>query len=148
MLDDVLLYSLSSDEALGSEINSQLFRLEQQAKAEGSGAKDIELAIAHTRVILEYKPQIDRLTRDILKLPTLDAIRSLESAYSLKYQSAVRLAGLFRLLAVCLFIGALGGFVYLMLRQQLRASQRTSGILSSITDAFVALESAVAGHFR
>ena len=60
-----LLYSLSSDEDLVPQIKTQIAQLEAQKSSQG-----IQLALAHTRMILEYKPQVDALTRDILKLPT------------------------------------------------------------------------------
>lgn len=133
LLDNVLLYSLSSDEDLVSQIKTQIAQLKSK-KSQG-----IQLALAHTKMILEYKPQVDALTRDILKLPTAQAISTLEAAYTNQYDGATQTADLFRLLSFgCLLVLVSGG-AYLVVQQQRRSSQRVSGILSSLTDAFVAL---------
>lgn len=134
LLDNVLLYSLSSDEDLVSQIKSQLAQLEAK-----KSSQSIQLAVAHTRMILEYKPQVDTITRDILKLPTAQAISTLESAYTSQYVGATQTADLFRLLSFgCLLVLVSGG-AYWVIQQQRRSNERVSGILSSLTDAFVAL---------
>ncbi len=135
MLDNVLLYSLSSDEALVPQIQQQLAQLETQTQV----SKDIKLAVAHTRIILDYKSQVDRLTRDILKLPTGEAIDTLKTAYIQQYQAATQTADIFRFLSFgCLLVFVSGG-AFLITQQQRRSNQRVSGILTSLTDAFVAL---------
>lgn len=134
LLDNVLLYSLSSDEDLVPQIEAQITQLEGKKSSQG-----IQLAIAHTRMILEYKPQVDALTRDILKLPTAQAISTLEAAYTNQYDAATQTADLFRLLSFgCLLVLVSGG-AYWVVQEQRRSNERVSGILSSLTDAFVAL---------
>lgn len=134
LLDNVLLYSLSSDEDLVSQIKAQIAQLEAK-----KSSQSIQLAIAHTRLILEYKPQVDAITRDILKLPTAQAINQLETAYTSQYDAATQTADLFRLLSFGCLLVLVGGGAYWVIQQQRRSNERVSGILSSLTDAFVAL---------
>ena len=66
LLDNVLIYSLASDEELVPTINAQIGQLEQQLQANPSPSNTgIKLAIDHTRVILENKSEVDQLTKDI-----------------------------------------------------------------------------------
>ncbi|WP_299493023.1 DAHL domain-containing protein [Acaryochloris sp. IP29b_bin.137] len=134
LLDNVLLYSLSSDEDLVPQIKSQIAELEARKSSQG-----IQLAIAHTRMILAYKPQVDAITRDILKLPTAKAISTLETAYTHQYDAATQTADLFRLLSFGCLLVLISGGAYWVIQQQRRSNERVSGILSSLTDAFVAL---------
>jgi len=138
MLDNVLLYSLSDDEELVPQIKQQMAQLETQSK-QNQASKSIKLAIAHTSMILEYKPQVDALTRNILKLPTVEAIGALETTYTKHYNAATQTADVFRLLSFGCLLVFVGGGAYLIIQQQRRSNQRVSGILSSLTDAFVAL---------
>ncbi len=147
MLDNVLLYSLSMDEALVPQIKHQMSQLEQQSTALADQASDrILLAVAHTRIILEYKPEVDRLTRSILELPTAEAIGGLERTYTKHYHAAVQTAEIYRLLSISYLLVIVGGIAYLVIKRQRRlikeqqqSQQRLSGILSSLTDAFIAL---------
>lgn len=140
MLDNVLLYSLSSDEELVLQIKTQIAQLEgQSSQSANKASKNIQLAVAHTKIILEYKPQVDALTRQILKLPTNKAIGSLETTYTQQYNAATRTADVFRFLSFGYLLVLVSGGAYLIIQQQRRSNQRVSGILSSLSDAFVAL---------
>ncbi len=145
MLDNVLLYSLSADEALVPQINQQMAQLEalSQTEADKNG---LLLAIAHTRIILEYKPKVDQLTQTILQQPSTKVINQLDTLYVEQYQGAIQTAGIFRLISFGCLLIILGGTAYLviqrqgtLIQQQQQSQQRTSGILSSLTDAFITL---------
>lgn len=145
MLDNVLLYSLSANEALVPQINQQMTQLEALSQTEAN--KDgLLLAIAHTRIILEYKPKVDQLTQAILQQPATEAINQLETLYTKQHQSASQTANAFRLISFGCLLVILGGTAYLVIRrqwaliqEQQQSQQRISGILSSITDAFITL---------
>lgn len=147
MLDNVLLYSLSTDEELVPQIKNQISQLEELRSSNPDQASNrILLAIAHTRIILEYKPEVDRLTRSILDLPTAKAIGGLERTYTKNYHAAVQTAEIYRLLSIGYLLVIAGGIAYLvikrqrcLIKEQQQSQQRLSGILSSLTDAFIAL---------
>ncbi|KAI9132592.1 DAHL domain-containing protein [Acaryochloris sp. CCMEE 5410] len=145
MLDNVLLYSLSANEALVPQINQQMTQLEAMSQTEAN-KEGLLLAIAHTRIILEYKPRVDQLTQTILQQPTSEAINQLEALYTKQHQSASQTANIFRLISFGCLLIILGGTAYLVIRrqwaliqEQQQSQQRISGILSSITDAFITL---------
>jgi PAS domain S-box-containing protein len=135
LLGNVLLYSVSSDKDLVATIKTQIAQLKQPSAAN----RGIGLAIAHTRIILDNKPQVEQLTQNILKLPTAESIRRLQTTYEQHYQKAIQAASLYRLLAYgwLLILVSLGA--YLVITQLRQSNQRTINILESITDAFVAL---------
>lgn len=147
MLDNVLLYSLSTDKVLVPQIENQMSQLEELSTAKPDQTSDrILLAVAHTRIILKYKLEVDRLTRRILELPTAKAIGRLERTYTKHYQDAVQRAEIYRLLSFGYLLAIAGGMAYLvikrqqrLIREQQRSQQRLSGILKSLTDAFIAL---------
>ncbi|WP_299490884.1 DAHL domain-containing protein [Acaryochloris sp. IP29b_bin.137] len=146
MLDNVLLYSLSMDEALVPQIEHQINRLARSPDNPDQASNRIQLAVAHTRIILDYKPEVDKLTRSILNLPTAQAIGSLEQTYTKHYHAAVKTAEIYRLLSIGLLLVMVSGIAYLviirqqcLIKEQQQSRQRLSGILSSLTDAFIAL---------
>jgi PAS domain S-box-containing protein len=136
ILDNILLYSLSSTEELKQKINTQIAQI---AQAPAKGRTLVDLAIAHAKIILDNKPKVDRLTKDILKLPTAERISQLDSTYSKLYQQALDTSSLFRLLAYGWLLILLAGLAYSIVQNLQRANRRTVNILESIADAFVAL---------
>ena len=139
LLDDVLRYSVSSDRELIPNINTQIAQVEKQLQPTGSEGP--KLALGHIRIIVDNKPQVDRLTQEILKLPTAESISRLESVYEHHYQTAIQVANLYRLLAcswLLLMLGIVAYFVITKVKLQ-QSEQRTVRILESITDAFVSL---------
>ncbi len=141
VLDDALLYSLSSNESLTPKIKAGLQRIDQRIDNKSTNASDLKLVLNHVRVILENKPKIDRLTTELLNASTTESLANLDSNYQKQHQSARRTASNFQILAIGWLICMLGAgtIAYFVDRQQKLATRRTAGILSSITDAFFAL---------
>ena len=137
LLDDVLRYSVSSDRELIPNINAQIAQVEKQLQPAGS--KGAELALVHTRIIIDNKPQVDRLTQEILKLPTAEGISRLEAVYEQHYQTAIQTANLYRLLAYGWLLIILGTVAYFVITELRQSEQKTVRILETITDAFIAL---------
>ncbi len=136
LLDNVLRYSVSSDREMIPNINAQMAQVEKQLQpAGGKGA----LALVHTRIIVDNKPQVDQLTQEILKLPTAEGISRLEAVYEQHYQTAIQTANLYRLLAYGWLLAILGTVAYFVITKLRQSEQRTGRILESITDAFIAL---------
>lgn len=139
VLDDTLLYSLSSDESLTARIEAGVKSIERQVDLNAANAKDLKLALRHVRVILEQKPQMDALTSQLLDAEAVEKLATLETNYQRQYQVALQTASAYQVLTFAWLMCILGTIAYLVVRQQRRASERTTGILRSITDAFVAL---------
>ncbi|NET39066.1 MAG: PAS domain-containing protein, partial [Cyanothece sp. SIO1E1] len=140
LLDQVLLYSLSSDDELIATINAQVTAIENQWQTgQTAASSDVELAIAHTRIILEHKPEVDQLTQNILKVPTLEGINRLETTYDQQHQAAIQTASFYRLLTYGWLLILLAGIAYGVIAQLRKSNKRTVNILESITDSFVAL---------
>ncbi len=141
VLDDALLYSLASNESLTPKIKAGLQGIEQRIDKQSSNASDLMLVLNHVRVILDNKPQMDRLTGELLNASTTGSLTNLEDDYQAQHQSARRAASNFQILAIGWLICMLGAgtVAYFVDRQQKLSTQRTAGILSSITDAFFAL---------
>ena len=141
LLHSILAYSYSSEEDLVPTINAQIAQMEQGLQdGHFPDSQGVKLAIAHARVILENKSDIDFITNDILKLATVENIANLESAYENQYQAASNTASFYRLLAYGWLLALLGWIAYGVITQLRKSNQRTINILESITDAFVAVD--------
>jgi PAS domain S-box-containing protein len=136
MLDNLLLYALSSNEDLAPTIQSQLTQLNQQF---GQKQPAIKLALSHAEIVLARKPEVDLLAKTILAPSMRDGLRKLSTIYSQAYRGAQDTANLFRQLAYgwLMILGA--GLAYWIIRNQQSARRRTVNILESIKDDFVAL---------
>jgi PAS domain S-box-containing protein len=137
VLDNVLLYTLSTDNSLLPNIRNGMKQLAQQQDPQRSL---IHLAISHAEIILETKPDVEQLTQKILTLPIAEQLHHLNSTYSQLYREAQDSASLFRQLAYAWLLVMGAGLAYWIVQKQLEAKQLTSQILESIQDAFVAVD--------
>lgn len=133
MLHDVLLYALSTENTLTPQIKDEIAQLKT--------ITDVKAATAHTKIILETKPDLDRLTRSIIEHPSSGAIQKLATSYETAFNAAQNQASLFRQLANAWLMILGGSVAYLIIQNQKRAKYRTTNILESIKDAFIALDS-------
>lgn len=160
LVDNVLLYSLSSDENLVPQIQNQIDYIQQRLLESqpdtGAGRglaidqltqdgqlnirQGIELVLAHTGVILEHKPQVDQLVQKILTLPIADGIEQVRATHEQHYQSAINTANIYRLLTFGWLLVILGGLTYVIVAKLRDSDQRNITVLESITDAFIALD--------
>ncbi len=142
LLDQILLYTISSDESLVPEIEEKIktIKFELPNKAPVS-REPIELAVAHAQIILENKPQVDQLTQSILALPSTQSLRQLSEDYEIAYQAAVREAIRYRFFTYSWLLLVLGSGVLLFVHQLRTSKRQVSNLLESITDAFVGLDS-------
>jgi PAS domain S-box-containing protein len=136
MLDNLLLYALSSNEDLAPKIQSQLTQLNQQF---GQKQPAIKLALSHAGIVLERKPEVDRLTKTILTPSMGDGLRKLATTYSQAYRGAQDTASLFRQLAYAWLMVLGAGLAYWIIRNQQSARRRTINLLESIKDDFIAV---------
>ncbi len=140
LLDEILLYTLSADEALVPQINRQIDSVQDLIDQDSSSQlSDAGVALAHAKIILENKPQVDQLTQTLLDLPTTTEIRKLAQIYEEEYQAATGQARLFQLGALVWFILLLssGAYGFLLMMQRRKSEQQASALFESITDSFV-----------
>lgn len=135
MLDNILLYTVAADADLVPVIQNQLAQSQPLPNP-----PLVKLALAHTKIILDGKPKIAQLTKEILALPASANIRKLDTAYSQSYQNALNRSSIFRQLAygLLLVIGSIAA--YWTIQNIRRSSRRTVSILESITDAFISVD--------
>jgi PAS domain S-box-containing protein len=135
MLNNLLVYTLSSDGEIIPKIKAQIAQLNGQQQSQPL----VRLGLAHAQIVLDRKPQVDRLTQEILKQPVAAGISNLETSYNQLYQEALGTANLFRQLAYGWLIILGTGLAYSIVQNVQRTSRRRVNLLESITEAFVAL---------
>ena len=141
LLQNILLYNLSTDEEIALEIESILENLENLKSRTNINRNDpsIELIIRHTRIILDNQPEVDRLTKSLLKLPTSQRTEELGRIYNDRYEKAIRSANIYRLNAYFVSLILLLWVAYSIVDKLAQANHRTTNILESIKDAFMGL---------
>jgi PAS domain S-box-containing protein len=120
LLRDVLVYHLTASEELGPRIKDEitiLLRNRGRYSKKVRGA-DLDIVIAHARTILELKPEIDGLTRELSSLPTARHAEEINKSYERQYETVLGTSNIYRLYLYVFSIALLGyiGFVILKLR--------------------------------
>ncbi|MEM1251654.1 MAG: DAHL domain-containing protein [Cyanobacteria bacterium P01_H01_bin.21] len=141
--DQVLRYTLSSDEALVDDIQTTVARLQTLSADQGiSDRNDIDSILEHTEVILTSRPKIDQLIQSLLALPTTQQSQTLFQTYEDAYRRANTSARLFQLAAAVWGAGIIASGAYLVsLKKQSRQVEKiTSFLADSIEDAFVEVD--------
>ena len=136
LINDILQYSLTADAGLLPGVRNKINQLRSSSSAL------TQAFVAHAQVIAETKPDVERLTQDILKMTLPKTLHHLDSLYRKQFQRAQLRAGFFRQLAYgwLLLVGI--GLASWIIQKQFEAKQRTLEILESIQDAFIALNQA------
>ena len=138
--DQVVRYTLFSDEALVSDIQSTGVRLQTLSEDQGiSDRNDIDSILEHTEVILTSRPKIDQLIQSLSALPTTQQSQTLLQTYEDAYRRANTSASLFQLAAAVWGAGMIASGAYLIsLKKQSRQVEKITSVLAdSIEDAFV-----------
>ncbi|NET31993.1 MAG: PAS domain-containing protein [Cyanothece sp. SIO1E1] len=138
LLQDILLYNLTADEALAPQITTQLAQFEEQYDDLENGAL-MALAVTHMKSVLNHKPQVDALTQQLLQLSTRFRFEQLEAIYENQYQRAIAAASFYRFCAYLNSLMLLGWLAYLAINNLTQANRKNANILQSITDAFIAI---------
>ena len=134
LLQDVLLFNLSTDQELTPRLEDDIERLRRQV---GTTPADLSNPIAHAEIILENRPETDRLIESILTLPTRQQGEVLAETYDLAYQRAIRSANLYRLglyVLSTLLVMAIAASIITKLRASARALQQSETRLRNIFD--------------
>ena len=114
LLRDVLIYNLSSSEALAPKIKAHIEHLlaSREQYSTGVGDDNFNIAIAHAQTILKNKPQVDALTKELTVQQSLKRAEELYNTYSQYYQAALNNANTYRLYLYLLSIVLLGYIAY------------------------------------
>jgi PAS domain S-box-containing protein len=134
LLQDVLLFNLSTDKELTPRLEDDIERLRRQV---GTTPVDLSNPIAHAEIILENRPETDRLIEAILTLPTRQQGEVLAETYDLAYQRAIRSANLYRLglyVLSTVLVMAIAASIITKLRAYARALQQSETRLRNIFD--------------
>jgi PAS domain S-box-containing protein len=128
LLQDVLLFNLSPNDAtLAPKINREI-EVILVAASQGNRSITLNNAIAHARIILKSRPQVDALVRNLMTQPTIEHSEALSKAYEHTYQRAINESHLYRLwFYVLSMVGAIAiaAFIILKLRASAIALRRS-----------------------
>ncbi|MFW9264764.1 DAHL domain-containing protein, partial [Nostoc sp. CALU 546] len=126
LIYDILLYNLTDNESLKPQINTQIEKLSQLKQQYKISEKQfsINLVISHTEIILDYKPQLDEITNQILNIPTDQNAITLETTYNNAYQKAIKTVNMYRLFIYCWSLILLGGISYLIIKKFSEANHK------------------------
>jgi PAS domain S-box-containing protein len=149
---DVLGYSLAPDKQLGQRIKEQIASLSQAAKGQRPTTQAALLIILnHATTILEKKPALDDLTKELMAVSASEHAEKLYNSYSQYYRVALESSNSYRL---CLYIisVALLCLIILKLRNATRglhaAKQRQEQEIRERTQANEALQAEVSERRR
>lgn len=154
LLRDVLVYNLSSNEALIPTINQQIEALRQSKKRFPSSLNeaDLDIAIAHAKIIVQYQSDVNNLVKQIIELPTNQRAELLSQTYSRRYQQALRTANSYRLwlfLFSLVLLGSISAYIIYKLRKSSAIIQQAEEKYRSIFENSVEgiFQSTPDGHF-
>jgi signal transduction histidine kinase len=122
----------------GGEANAmdRVLHAQEEVRAAFDAAKglglerDAMVAIAHARVIVERKPRVDALVRELLVVRSPEAARRVEETYSAHYRTAVDRAVVYKQLLFALVLA----IVVLGLTEVILSIRRVALALAKVTD--------------
>jgi PAS domain S-box-containing protein len=147
LLRDVLMYNLSSNEALIPTINEQIEALRKSQKQFPSSLNeaDLDIAIAHAKIIIQYQADVNNLVKQIIELPTSQRAELLSQTYVRRYQQALRTANIYRLwlfLFSLVLLGSISAYIIYKLR-------KSSAIIQQAEEKYRSIfENSVEGIFQ
>ena len=114
LLHEILLYNLTSNEELAPTIHAKIERLSKSKEQSLIVDRSLlELAISHSRIILQNKPRVDTLTKQLLQLPTEQLRDRLERTYNRQYERAIKAVEIYRFYTYILSLTILVWLAYL-----------------------------------
>jgi PAS domain S-box-containing protein len=108
LLRDILLFDLSTDKTLVSQIEREIQQISADLAPSADG-KAIEMALTHAKIILSRRAQVKDSVAVITELPTTQSTENLALAYNHRYQQALDTSANFRLWFYLLSIVLLAG---------------------------------------
>ncbi len=143
LLNLVVLYTVSSDEALVPDIQRRIPEVQALDSGDVSYSSDVETILENIRVILDNKPRTIQSTQALSALPTVQQLKTLSDTYDDAYLTVNKRVKLFQLAALLWGIGIVGVTFYVVLQRiQSRKVEKITNFLSeSIDDAFIDVDS-------
>ncbi len=144
LLRNILLFNLSTDEELVPRIKREIDQILAGSTTTANNA-DLKMAIAHARIILNRRSQVNNQVKTIVTLPTSKSSDRLTQAYDRSYQQALNTTTTYRLwlylLSFVLIVGV-ATWIILRLKAATAATQQAEEKYRSI------FENSVAGIFQ
>ena len=116
MVRDLLLYDLTSDGALATDVRRRLDQLEAAAgELPDAASRALSATIAHAQVVLAQKPRVDALVDAALAEPALEMLASISSACDTILARQVARSHSLRWIlgaSVVLMLGLIGALLY------------------------------------
>ncbi|HEY9819212.1 MAG TPA: DAHL domain-containing protein [Candidatus Sericytochromatia bacterium] len=126
LLYDILLYNLTANEELKSNIKTQIEKLSQIKDKYGINENEFstQLVISHTNIILINKSLVDDLTRKIINIPAASQAKTIENIYDELYQKAIKNSNIFRWLAYAFSLVLIANISHLFIKKLSEANQK------------------------
>jgi len=117
LLRDIMALYLTSDTELGAKLGNDIEALNKSFSLVPAAARDsFSILLAHIRVVLENKKQLDDLMQDLLAIPTTRHMDELRQAYLTEYNKMAHQAEIYRSLLYSLSVLLLAYIGYILLR--------------------------------
>jgi signal transduction histidine kinase/DNA-binding response OmpR family regulator len=136
LLENLLLYKLTNDDYLATQIQAQIDKLKQY-KVQLDNLKDIfwlEQTIKHTEIILEDKPKVEDLFRQLIELSNLKTIKEIEIIYDSEYQKEIQTINVYRLATYIWSLLLLTWIAYLIISNLSKTNRKIIKILENFTE--------------
>ena len=107
ILNLLFIYNFTSSEEMKEQLESKIKKVIELEKKRNLSDRDLDiinLALAHTKLIIQTKPQVDRLTKELINLPTQSRIERLERTYIYYYQEARETVRYYQFYTSCGFL--------------------------------------------
>jgi PAS domain S-box-containing protein len=134
LLRDILLFNLSTDRTLATQIEREISQLVAGATPTTDGTA-IKMALAHAQIILNKRDQVDESVRSVIELPTTQRSENLALAYNLRYQQAIDTTNNYRLwfyLVSLLLLAGIATWIVLKIRVYAAATEQAEEKYRSI----------------
>ena len=144
LLRDLLLFNLSTAQELVPRINREIQQILADPTTPANNV-DLQLAIAHAKIILNSRLQVDRLIKSIITLPTSTSSVQLTQTYDRSYQQALNATSTYRLwlyLLSFVLLVSYATWIILRLKAYAAATEQAEEKYRSI------FENSVAGIFQ
>lgn len=144
LLRDLLLFNLSTDQELVPRINHEIGLILVNPTTSANNA-DLRIAIAHAKIILNSRSQVNKLIESIITLPTRTSSERLILTYDSSYQRALNSTITYRLglyLLSFVLLMSVATWIILRLKASALAAEQAEEKYRSI------FENSVAGIFQ
>ncbi len=128
LLRDTMLLHLTSNTELSSRLSNDLKTLNDNFSLAPAEIRDsLSILIAHIKIVLDNKKQLDKLMHQLLAVPTTQRMDELLQAYLTEYNKMLQQANIYRslLYGLSLFLLAYIGYILLRLSKTASTLRRT-----------------------